>query len=322
MPTTPAAELSLPTLSINVPNFGSFLAGDDYGRFVRFCVAADQAGFDRIQVTDHVVMGSDTSGYTWSTFPTEPDAVWLEPLTMLALLAGKTERARLGTGIVMAALRGGAVLAKTAATLDLISGGRLDLGVGTGWQEREYEAAGLDFAKRGPLLDDTLAVLRALWSSAPAEVSTSSASFADVYCSPRPAPGRNIPIWVAGSLSKPVVRRVTTWGDGWIPIMGAGNDDLAAGTNLLRRSFEEAGRDPNSLQVRGRLGIERATDGSIDLERTMNGATALVTCGVTDFMVAAADIDKDADAAEEALTELVAAFLERFGVDRVIDAPA
>ncbi|WP_420880958.1 TIGR03619 family F420-dependent LLM class oxidoreductase [Rhodococcus sp. (in: high G+C Gram-positive bacteria)] len=300
-----------PTLSINVPNFGPLLAQDDYDRFVRFCVAADRAGIDRVMVTDHVVMGSDTSGYTWSAFPTEPDAVWLEPLTMLALLAGRTERVRLGTGIVIAALRGGAVLAKTAATLDLVSGGRFDLGVGTGWQAREYEAAGLDFAKRGPLLDDALATCRALWSGAPAAVSTPRLSFEDAYCSPRPAAGRSIPIWVSGSLSKPVVRRVTTWGDGWIPIMGATDEDLAAGTALLRRSFEEAGRDPQSLQVRGRLVVERRANGSIDLDRTMDGAEALVASGATDLMTAVAGIDPDPDAAEAALPGLVAAFRSR-----------
>ncbi|NKX09152.1 TIGR03619 family F420-dependent LLM class oxidoreductase [Rhodococcus hoagii] len=237
-----------PTLSINVPNFGPLLAQDDYGRFVQFCVAADRAGIDRVMVTDHVVMGSDTSGYTWSAFPTEPDAVWLEPLTMLALLAGRTERVRLGTGIVIAALRGGAVLAKTAATLDLVSGGRFDLGVGTGWQEKEYEVAGLDFAKRGPLLDDALATCRALWSGAPAAVSTPSLSFDDAYCSPRPPAGRSIPIWVSGSLSKPVVRRVTTWGDGWIPIM-------APQTRISRRAQRcsaAASRTPDATRGRSR----------------------------------------------------------------------
>ncbi|RDI33813.1 acyltransferase-like protein [Rhodococcus sp. AG1013] len=117
---------------------------------------------------------------------------------------------RLGTGIVIAALRGGAVLARTAATLDLISGGRLDLGVGTGWQEREYEAAGLDFADRGPLLDDTLAACRALWAGGPASVSTPGLSFDDAYCSPRPAPGRSIPIMGANLRS----RRLCTVGSG------------------------------------------------------------------------------------------------------------
>lgn len=294
------------TLSLNVPNFGATLAADSYGKLVQVCQSAESAGFHRVMVTDHVVMGSDNSAYTWSTFPTDPDANWLEPLTVLAFVAGQTKTIRLGTGIVIAALRGGAVLAKTAATLDLLSGGRFDLGVGTGWQEREYEAAGLDFAKRGPLLDDALAVCRALWTSAPASVETPRLTFGDVYCAPRPAAG--IPIWVSGSLSKAVVRRVATWGDGWIPIMGAENDDLQEGGDVIRQAMADLGRDPSALQIRGRLTIVRSTDGSVDLPATMLGAEQLVEAGATDVLVALGAVDPDPDTAMSMFGELASAF--------------
>lgn len=294
------------TFSLNVPNFGTTLAEDSYAKLVQVCQSAEAAGFDRVLVTDHVVMGSDNSAYTWSAFPTEPDANWLEPLTVLAFVAGQTKAIRLGTGIVIAALRGGAVLAKTAATLDLLSGGRLDLGVGTGWQEREYEAAGMDFGKRGPLLDDALAVCRALWSSAPASIDTPRLKFDDVYCAPRPAAG--IPIWVSGSLSKAVVRRVATWGDGWIPIMGAADDDLREGIDVIGKAMADLGRDPAELQVRGRLTVVRGSDGSIDLPATMIGAEQLLESGATDVLVALAAVDPDPDAAMAEFGELVSAF--------------
>ncbi|MBM4496129.1 LLM class flavin-dependent oxidoreductase [Rhodococcus hoagii] len=121
---------------------------------------------------------------------------------MLALLAGRTERVRLGTGIVIAALRGGAVLAKTAATLDLVSGGRFDLGVGTGWQKRNTRSPA--WTSRSAVRCSTMprdlssAVVRRPGGSVDA-----SLSFDDAYCSPRPPAGRSIPIWVSGSLSKP-----------------------------------------------------------------------------------------------------------------------
>src|SRR5207247_2385322 len=95
--------------------------------------------------------------------PTGPDGHWLEPLTVLSMVAAVTSRVRLATGILIAALRRPVVLAKTTATLDVLSGGRLDLGVGVGWQREEYEAAGLDFHDRGRLLDHTLAVCQTLW---------------------------------------------------------------------------------------------------------------------------------------------------------------
>ncbi|TJZ75871.1 TIGR03619 family F420-dependent LLM class oxidoreductase [Rhodococcus oryzae] len=302
----------MPTLSLNVPNFGNLLAADDFGHLLEVCRAADTAGVDRLILTDHVVMGPDTSAYSWGAFPTDPDAPWLEPMTVLALVAGQTERIRLGTGIVIAALRGGAVLAKTAATLDLLSGGRVDLGVGTGWQAKEYEAVGLDFAKRGPLLDDTLAVCRALWEGAPAAVARPGITFDDAHCSPRPAAGRRIPIWVSGTLSKAVVRRLTTWGDGWIPIMGATDDDLGVGIERLRGAFADAGRDPAELQVRGRLTVARTDSGAVDLPATLANAAAQARLGVTDVSVALQALDADPDAATAVLPDLVAAFRAEF----------
>src|SRR5690349_23959577 len=131
----------------------------------------DRVGIDKLVVSDHVVFGEHldaygnpaTGGTAGGRQPTGPDGHWLEPLTTLSVIAGTTSRVRLGTNILLAALRRPAVLAKTAATLDVLSGGRLDLGVGVGWQREEYEAVGLDFQDRGRLLDHTLEVCQALW---------------------------------------------------------------------------------------------------------------------------------------------------------------
>ena len=122
-------------------------------------------------MSDHVVFGErleeygrpEIGGQAGGKQPTGPDGHWLEPLTTLSVLAGMTSRIRLGTNILVAALRRPAVLAKSAATLDVLSGGRLDLGVGVGWQREEYDAAGLDFDGRGRLLDHTLEVCQTLW---------------------------------------------------------------------------------------------------------------------------------------------------------------
>ena len=127
----------------------------DWRYLVDRAQAAEEAGIDRVVVSDHVVFGEDLEAYgkpelggiAGGRQPTGPDGCWLEPLTSLAVIAGATTTVRLGTGVLLAALRRPAVLAKTAATLDVLSGGRLDLGVGIGWQREEYEAAGLDFAR-------------------------------------------------------------------------------------------------------------------------------------------------------------------------------
>ncbi|OLL19004.1 MULTISPECIES: TIGR03619 family F420-dependent LLM class oxidoreductase [unclassified Rhodococcus (in: high G+C Gram-positive bacteria)] len=298
-----------PTLSVNLPNFGDVLARDNFAHLVDVAVRAEECGVDRVNVTDHVVMGADTSGYAWGPFATEPDAMWLEPMTVLAVIAGRTRTIRLGTGVIIAALRGAAVLAKTAATLDHMSGGRLDLGVGTGWQEKEYEAAGLSFADRGPLLDDTLAACRALWEHAPASVQRPSVAFTDVYCAPRPG-GRRIPVWVSGSLSKPVIRRLARWGDGWIPIMGAGPDELRRGRDLLRGALERDGRDPDVLQIRGRLQVVHDSAGEIAVPATAQAVKELLAVGVTDVMVPLTLVNPDPDRAADRLATLVTVLRE------------
>src|SRR3954465_6429260 len=171
-------------LSLGVPNFGAW--ADDWPDALDLPRAADDAGVDRLVVTDHVVMGPNTDKYVWGRFPTPPEAPWLEPLTVLAYLAAITSRTRLATGILIAPMRGAAVLAKTAATLDVLSGGRLDLGVGTGWQREEYDAVGLDWSQRGQLLSDTLAACIALWRDLPAALDLPTVQFTHPYSVPHP----------------------------------------------------------------------------------------------------------------------------------------
>src|SRR5450755_4534356 len=145
----------------------------------------DRVGIDRLVLSDHVVFGErldaygrpEIGGQQGGRQPTGPDGHWLEPMTTLSVIAGSTERVRLATGILLAALRRPVVLAKTAATLDVLSSGRLDLGVGVGWQREEYEAAGLGFEGRGRLLDHTLEVCTALWTQPVAQYQSPELSF-------------------------------------------------------------------------------------------------------------------------------------------------
>src|SRR5215470_2084446 len=191
-------------LSINVRSF----AAEDPGTWQPLFDAArvaDQAGVDRLVVSDHVVFGErleeyarpEIGGQAGGKQPTGPDGHWLEPLTTLAYLAGITSRIRLATGILLAALRRPAVLAKSAATLDVLSGGRLDLGVGVGWQRAEYDAAGLDFSARGGLLDHTLEVCRTLWREQRASWDSPGLHFEGIHMMPKPAAPGGVPLWIS-----------------------------------------------------------------------------------------------------------------------------
>ncbi|MGH9111349.1 MAG: TIGR03619 family F420-dependent LLM class oxidoreductase [Acidimicrobiales bacterium] len=267
-------------LSLNLPSWGSFL-GDDLHRVVEIARICDDAGVDQVAVSDHVVMGPDVSLYPWGRFPTGPDGAWMEPLSVLSAIAGTTQRVGLHTSILIAPLRPAALLAKQAATLDVLSQGRLSLGVGTGWQEAEFAAIGADFAARGRLLDETIGACRALWREVPAAFEGETVRFADIYCSPRPARPGGIPVLFSGTLTPRNLRRIVTLGDGWHPIMTATVDDVAAGTKTLRRAFEEVGRDPGTLEVQHRLPVARGNDGPADFDASLAAMAPWVEAGVT-----------------------------------------
>jgi probable F420-dependent oxidoreductase len=252
--------------------------------------AADAAGVDRVVVSDHVVFGEhleaygrpETGGVQGGKQPTGPDGHWLEPLTTLSVLCGMTSRVRLGTNILIAALRRPIVLAKAAATLDVLSGGRLDLGVGIGWQREEYEAAGLDFGARGQHLDLTLEVCQTLWRQPRAGVDLPGLAFDGIHMMPKPRQPGGVPIWVSGRLNERVARRLARFGSGWIP-WGEDADDLAASIPRMREAVAAAGGDGDALQVAGTLPTVRREDRSTDLDGTMERVLPLVEAGVTDF---------------------------------------
>ena len=271
--------MSRPTLTVGLPNFGGFFGGDWRG-LLDAAKAAEDAGVHRVVINDHVVMGRNTDAYSWGRFPVPPEAPWLEPLTTLTALAGATSSIRLSIGVLIAPLRPAPLLAKTVATVDVLSGGRLDLGVGVGWQKEEYEATGLDFAGRGQLLTDTIAACRVLWTELPATFASTTVSFEDIFCSPQPLQPR-LPVWFGGSMNQRNLTRITELGDGWIVIMGADLDYIRQGATQLRAALAPG----RSVEVQAPAPIARNADGSSDLAATMQGVPALVDAGVTDVYV-------------------------------------
>jgi len=302
--------MTRPTLTVGLANYGSTFEPSHWHEFVDLARAAEDAGIDRIVVVDHVVMGPHTENYAWGAFPVPPAAPWLEPLIMLGAIASATTRVRLATGILIAPLRPAALLAKQAATLDVLSRGRLDLGVGTGWQREEYDAEGLDFSRRGQLLDDTLAACKVLWRDTPAALDTPTLSFRDTYCEPKPLQAGGVPLWIGGSLHARNLRRMIRWGDAWIPIMGASLDEIADGARRIAGAWRAEGRDPETLQVQAPLRIERGDDGRPDLARSMASVPDLVAAGATDVHVTLRAFSADPETAPAVLAEIVRRFGE------------
>lgn len=295
-----------PTLTLGLPTFGTAPTGG-WRRLLDVARAAEAAGVDRLVVTDHVVNGPNVASYPWGRFPTGPDGDWLEPLSVLTAFAAVTERVRLSTGILIAPLRPAALLAKTVATLDVLSGGRIDLGVGTGWQAEELVALGVEPAQRGQVLTDTIGACRRLWSDLPATFTSPSVSFADVYCAPQPQQ-QPLPVWFAGTLTPRNVRRIVELGDGWIPIMGSSPDDVAIGVERLREAFAAAGRSADHLEVQAALSLVRDGAGRPDLGATMRAVPGLVAAGATNISIHLRALDPGLEAPGAMCEALVAAF--------------
>jgi probable F420-dependent oxidoreductase len=309
--------MSTPTLSIMLRSYSAADPGaDGWQPLFDTARAADDAGVDRVFVSDHVVFGENMEAYARPEVggqeggrqPTGPDGHWLEPLTVLTALSSVTSRVRLATGILLASLRRPAVLAKTAATIDALSGGRLDLGVGVGWQREEYEAAGLDFDQRGRLLDHTLAVCQTLWRSSPASFKSEELTFEGIHQMPHPVQPGGVPIWVSGTVNKRVLERIVRFGSGWIP-WGPAEAEPKEWIPRVQEALTAGGRDVTGFQIAGRLPVAFGDDRDLDVERTMAGLPELVEAGVTDFRTILR-LPRDKEAATEHLRAVVDAFRE------------
>jgi len=285
-----------------------------WDHIVDLACAADAAGVDRVVMSDHVVFGEDLEAYAdpakggsrGGKQPTGPDGHWLEPVTTIAYLAAVTNRVRLGTNILIAALRRPVVLAKMAATIDVLSGGRLDLGVGVGWQREEYEAAGLSYERRGRLLDHTMEVCQLLWREQTVQYDADGLTFDKIHQMPKPLQAGGVPVWVSGTVNQRSMERLARFGSGWIP-WGDDAEDIEQGIARMRAAVSELGRDPSDLGVVGNLMMVRDADGQVDMEATMAQAPAMVDAGVTDFRLYPMP-PRDRSGATAQLTDLVSRF--------------
>jgi len=232
--------------------------GTDPGAIGAFARAAEDLGFAHLLIYDHVlgaVPRGEWLGYTYK------DA-FHEPLVLLGYLAGVTSRLVLATGILILPQRQTALIAKQAAEVDVLSGGRLRLGVGVGWNDVEYEALGEDFHRRGARLEEQIAVLRALWTE---EVVTFAGRFHRITAAginPLPVQ-RPIPIWFGGE-SDVAMRRIARLGDGWIlggtlrspherhPQVAGG---YAAMVEKFRSYLRHAGRAPTDVALERRVAV-------------------------------------------------------------------
>jgi probable F420-dependent oxidoreductase len=198
--------------------------------------------------------------------------IWPEPFVTLGYLAAVTERIELMTGVLVLPQRQTALVAKQAAQLDVLSGGRFILGIGTGWNHVEYQALGEDFSSRGRRMDEQIALMRRLWSD---DVVTFDGTWDRVELAginPRPV-GADIPVWMGGSAPR-AIDRIGRAGDGWFPLF-LSRGAITSGIERIRAVAAEAGRDPTTI------GLQCVVAETGDHDRQVEVAQGLAALGAT-----------------------------------------
>jgi probable F420-dependent oxidoreductase len=215
-----------------------------------FLKMIEEAGVESVWTVEHPIMAEDYEPlYSYSEdgrAPVGPDTEMCDPLEWLAFAAGVTDTVRLGTGVVLLPLHAPIILAKRVATLDALSNGRVELGVGMGWQREEYQSIGIPYEERGKRLDDGIAALRSLWTESPATYHGQFYNFTRVHSDPKPARA-NVPILIGGS-TEIAARRAGRIGDGFFP-HAISPDDFAKRIEVMNRAAREAGRDPAKIEL-------------------------------------------------------------------------
>lgn len=262
---------------------------------IAFARHAEAVGFESIYVAEHVVVPAGfATDYPYSgtgTFPLPIDCPLPDPLALLAFLAGVTERIVLATGILVLPAHEPLTLAKRLATIDVLSGGRMRLGIGVGWMREEIESVGVDFDTRGARTDELIDAMRTAWTDPEPTFHGRFFSFDRAVSRPHPAQAGGIPIHVGGH-SAPAARRAGRVGDGFQPL-GLDGDALADRLATMRSAALAAGRDADRIELSlgGLLdqldedAIRRAEDQGADrlVISTRDGDLASLTGAMTDF---------------------------------------
>lgn len=258
-------------LGISLPSMGPLATAE---AITAVAARAEQLGVDSVWVSEHIALPVEHDSrypYSGSGRPTfTAQTAWLDPFVALTVAAAATSRVRLGTSVLILPLRPPLLVAKAAATIDRLSGGRLVLGVGSGWLREEFEVLGVPFAERGRLTTEAIATLRACWGDDPVQLD-GRPPFA---MSPKPVQGARLPI-VCGGHTDAALRRIAACADGWQPIIDP--DGFAARRAALERFMGDAGRPMGELRLAARPGRENPLSPALLERYAAAGATTVLT---------------------------------------------
>lgn len=242
--------------SFTLPGRGPMATPENLGIIARH---GEALGYEALLVSDHIVVPNQISSiypYTeGGEFPGSDTGIAMEQLTVLSFIAGQTKTIKLGTSVMIVPHRNPVLVAKELATLDVLSGGRLRLGVGVGWLKEEFEALGSPaFEERGAVTDEFIQAIKELWTSDNPTFYGKYCRFENITFLPKPVQKPHPPIWVGGE-SRPAMRRAARSANAWYPngsnpvFPMSRPEHLAAGMARLSRYAQQAGRDPSEIEV-------------------------------------------------------------------------
>ena len=279
--------------------------------------AIEVAGYDEIDLFEHVTVGHPIPGRS-ETREAAPEL--LEPLVTLGAISAVTHRIRLGTGILVLPQRQPALVAKQVATLDVLSNGRVRLGVGVGWQRSEYESLGVPFAERGRRIDEAITLMRRYWTEPSVTFHGQFYRAEAMGMDPKPVQPGGPQIWLGGD-SEAALHRVGRLGDGWMAMADSDEAVVTAPEKLatIRAAAEAAGRDP------ARIGLQARLSDPLDLESLPRRVAGLRAAGFTWITVSLPVVEAagvvGVAAQVEALTRIKEAILDAVGDAVVSNAP-
>ena len=239
----------------------------DIRGLVRMAQEAEDAGFDMVMVSDHVLLGPSAGSEGRMANPRDyampgnqdPATPWPSNLVLLSAIAAATTRIRLGAIALIAPLRHPLVLAHDLATLDLLSEGRLVIQPTVSWHRDEYDAIGVDFTKRGRILDEQLEIWQRVWAQSPASFHGDFFDFTDVYLEPKPVRPQGPAMWFGGeTVHDKIIERLARYGSGFHPVGRVQEDDVAR----LRAGLAEVGRSWEEFELVGGTRVEFPDDDS------------------------------------------------------------
>ena len=236
------------TFGIAARNFTAYPEMPDMPALVEYGVKMEQLGFDSLWVWDHVLLG------------VEPNFPIIEALTLLTAIAARTKKIKLGTGILVLPLRNPVLLAKQLSSMDLLSGGRLIMGMASGWYKREFDAVGVPFEQRGKIMDENLEIVTKFWTEPMVKGQYAYHKIPAGVMYPKPVQKPRPPILIGGYVDR-VLKRAAVAGDGWLTYFYR-PDSFARSWSKIRDFAKEAGKDPdhllNGAQLPIRIGKSRA----------------------------------------------------------------